>query len=215
MFTWIRTEFPFSYEVREVSAPREMILLLHGFSENGARILRKLSPYLPSDAYLLSPNGPFPVRRRSPEHPTHLGYSWYIYDPARDEYDIDMRVAIDYLNKGMESLGLANLPKRVIGFSQGGYLGPVAAPRLVGVRQVIGLGCEVLIDELASDYQIRTDSVHGVKDEVVSIESARKTHGAFLEKKGTGLGTFVELTETGHRIDRAAGEAVKSLLARF
>ena len=135
-------------ERRPEGIPDQIILLLHGYSESGGGIFKKLEPLLPEKALVIAPNGPFPIPQRTPEG-YRMGYSWYFYNPATDEYVFDMDTGIRFLRGLLEQLKLPNLPVRLIGFSQGGYLAPFVARALPQAKQVIGIGCEFLADELA------------------------------------------------------------------
>lgn len=190
---------------------RELILLLHGFEETGARLLSKLKSILPDDAVIVAPNALFPIPRRA-ETGYKLGYSWYIYDPVTGEYIIDMSPALEFLRNAVAQLGYAELPKRVIGFSQGGYLAPFAAQSLGKTTQVIGLACEYLGDELEGPTAFRIDGVHGEKDEVVPAAEARATHAA-LGTRANG-GELIVLEASGHRIDDEMRDAVSLLLTK-
>jgi predicted esterase len=200
--------------------PRELILLLHGFAESGERILRKLLPAIPQaireEAVILAPNGPFPMPVK-----TESGYiatfSWYFYDPTSGEYFIDMKPATEFLTRGLEALGFSELPKRIVGFSQGGFLAPIAAARWKNVRQLIGVGCEYLVDEipgvLPRNVPYRVDAVHGSQDESVNPEAASDSHGHLM---AAGInGSFSMIAGASHRIDDRIREAVRDALLKL
>jgi len=197
-------------------APEELILLLHGFAESGERMLRKVLPAIPESlrarAVIVAPNALFPM-----PHKTDSGYimtfSWYFYDPGSGEYYIDMKPAADFLVAGLKAHGVAHLPKRIIGFSQGGFLAPVAASALADVRQFVGLGCEYLVDEIPGGpeaVRYRVDGIHGERDESVSVERARAAHARLISAGVSG--SFTELPEVGHRIDDRMREALSRVL---
>ncbi|MBI3558607.1 MAG: hypothetical protein HY074_20250 [Deltaproteobacteria bacterium] len=209
----VPSSLPFDFHVRRPlsGAPRELILLLHGFAESGKRILDKLEPLLPADAVVLAPNGPFPL-----PHKTDTGYvmthSWYLYDPMAREYFIDMRLALEFLTAGIAQLKYEGLPKRIVGFSQGGYLAPFVAQTLSDVRQVVGIACEFLDEELTGALPARMDAVHGTADDVVAVADAKKSHAALVGRGVTGR--FIEVEGAGHRIDGRMRNEVKELLLR-
>jgi predicted esterase len=193
------------------SGPRnaqELVLLLHGFDESGSRMIEKLKPALPVDALIIAPNGPFPQVHRA-ETGYRLGYSWYLYDPATQEYFIDMSVALDFLDQGLSALGVGALSKTVIGFSQGGYLAPFAAHCLTNVGKVIGIGCEYLVDEWPRGIKFEIHGIHGANDDVVTAEEARRSFDRIRELQIKG--TFQLLSESEHRIDLPVIDAVKGL----
>jgi len=201
----------------ENRSPREVILLLHGFAETGERIFKKIFPAIPKEiadhAVILAPNAPFPMPVK-----TETGYiatfSWYFYDPAGDDYFIDMVPATEFLTQGLEKLGLASLPKRIIGFSQGGFLAPIAATSLTQVRQFIGIGCEYLVDEvpgtLPANIPYRIDAIHGSQDESVSVTRAQESYERI--KNAGVLGSFTLIPDGKHRIDDRVRAAVEAAL---
>ena len=200
----IRTEIPFDYYLREAKGPpRELVVLLHGYSESGSRILHKLQDAVSADCAILAPNGPFPLPERT-EHGYKLGFAWYMYDPASKEYFIDMRPGITFLQQGLSQLGFTSIPKRLIGFSQGGYLAPIIAQSLLNVKQVIGIASEFLKDEMDPEIPFRVDGIFGELDLVVTPAESEATHRC-LTQAGV-RGSFQIVPGLGHKID---GEVVK------
>jgi predicted esterase len=199
----------FDYHLRSDSSPKRLFLLLHGYTETGKKIFNKIASVLPKDAAILAPNGPYPMPFKTPQG-YKVGCSWYFYDPASTEYFIDMSVAVDFLENGLKQLGLLSIPKTIIGFSQGGYLAPIAGQKLGRVEQVIGIGCEYLTEEFPPGIQFPIDAIHGGKDEIVSPESAQVSH-ARLKEAGIS-GTFHLLPETPHAIDSAVLALIPKLI---
>jgi predicted esterase len=183
---------------------------LHGYQQSGDRIFRKLEPSISSDCTVLAPNGLFPLPELK-DRKVSVGFSWYFYNHLTDEYFIDMRAAETALAAMIEKLGLASRKLVIIGFSQGGYLGPVLA-RKVNASQVIGIGARYLVDEIEGSFSYRADGIHGGKDEVVDPILSQKAHEAMLARGAKG--TFTILPETGHRIDKAVQEEVSKLLRK-
>src|SRR4051794_31786006 len=114
------------YLYREASQPRELVILLHGFQQSGKHMADKLAGCFSEQVSILAPNAPFPLPERKPDGSYRVGFSWYFYNAPMDEYYIDMSVALEYLQGLVLKLGLEKLPKRIVGFSQGGYLAPFA-----------------------------------------------------------------------------------------
>lgn len=210
---WVLAPLPFDYELREssVESPRELILLLHGFAESGARILRKLEPALPKEALIIAPNATFPMAHRNEDKGYVLTYSWYFYDPQSQEYIVDMRVALEHVRRGIAALGYSSLPKRIIGFSQGGYLAPFIAKELGNVTQVIGIACEFLHEELGGQFGWRLDHVHGAEDNTVEAKGASSSYDEFRKKFGLN-GEQRLLATSGHKIDANIADAIGDLL---
>ncbi len=217
----VPVSIPLDAEIRTPSEaePQEVLILLHGFAESGERILRKLEAGFPVQqlkrSVIWAPNAPFPAAHKK-EEGYSLTFSWYFYDPSADEYFIDMMPAIEFVRQGLEKMGWSDLPKRVVGFSQGGYLGLVLCGHLENVRQFVGVGCDFLVDEfpgrLPENAPDRVDGVHGAQDDIVSPSQSRASHARLLQ---AGVEGKFELIEgSGHRIDDRIRDAVGRALAR-
>jgi predicted esterase len=205
----VRTEIPFDYVLREVEgASRELILLLHGYSESGKRIFGKLESVLPRDAVILAPNAPFAfAERRDGEY--RMAHSWYFYNPKTDEYVIDMAPSVSFLMNAIEKMGYGNLPLRIIGFSQGGYLAPILGEKLPQTKQVIGLHSEFLCDELGPRLAFRTDNIVGAEDEIVPPDPCERS---FRVIAGRSLGGEFFKLPVAHRIDEQVARKVSELV---
>jgi predicted esterase len=189
--------------------PQEAILFLHGYEQKGQTLIQKLAKACPPDAKLIAPNGPFPIPRRT-ETGFKVGYSWYFYDPFQDEYLVDMKTSIQALTSVVDALRLAETPKRIIGFSQGGYLAPFVALALKNVKQVVGISCGYPIDELPSSVNFRWDGIHGKKDEIVDPEGSKRDHFR-LEQLGIA-GTYTLLENVGHELNDEVADTLRKVL---
>lgn len=209
---WLNLPLPFDYEIMRPSAkaPRELILLLHGYAESGKRILEKLRDAFADDVVVVAPNGPFPIPFKT-DGGYSVVYTWYLYEPQAQEYFIDMRVAREHLKTGVEKLGFAHLPKRIVGFSQGGYLAPFVAHDLGGAKQVIGIGCEYLIDEWPQPIDFRIDGIHGAEDEINQIDSSRASFEKAKASSGAP-GDFHVIAGTKHKVTSEVRDKVSQLL---
>jgi predicted esterase len=202
----VPVELVFDFELRKPQEPKELVILLHGFSESGHRMFTKLEGLLPKDSVVLAPNGPFPMATHAGDH-YKIGYSWYFYDPLTDEYLIEMETALNFVVGAVGQLGFDHLPVRIIGFSQGGYLAPFLGQRLNHTRQVIGVGCQFLDEELSDKISFRMDGVHGADDSIVDPEKARVSH-AKLVSRGI-VGKFRLLQGAQHRIGDAESDPMR------
>jgi predicted esterase len=216
----INTPLPFDSLIRKPNSgvARELVLLLHGFAESGERLFQKLDAALTDDirehALVMAPNALFPMPHKS-ESGYRVTFSWYFYEPGAAEYYIDMKPAVEFLKEGIRAQGAWTLPKRIIGFSQGGFLAPILASELLEVRQLIGLGCEYLVDEipgrLPDSVPYRVDAVHGSADDQVNPVQARQSHQRLMD---AGIkGSFCLLEGTTHRVDDRMRQAVNALLS--
>jgi predicted esterase len=207
----IEAPLPFDYFGQEPSSGevKELILFLHGYSQKGSTLLRNLADACPKGAKILAPNGPFPIPRKT-DTGMKVGYSWYFYDPSQDEYLVDMRTSVKFLCSAIESLGLAGVPKRIVGFSQGGYLAPFVGHAMKNVKQVVGISSGYLIDELPVQLAFRWDGIHGDKDEVVECDGAKRNHSK-LASLGI-LGDFSVLNGVGHELNPEVVTTLKKVL---
>ena len=214
----IETLLPFDYILQEAkqSPPRELCLLLHGYLQHGPKILRELGPVLPDTALVLAPNGPFPLPYPSGDH-FKVANAWYFYDAKKDDYFVAPTVAARTLARALDQLAvarpeIARLPLRIIGFSQGGYLAPIAAESLPLTRQVILIAASVLPDEIAATVPFRVDAVHGDGDEVVACAGAAERHAQFIAAGNSGK--FTTVAGTGHEMS-ALRPALAEAIAAF
>ena len=201
------------------SDPERIYLFLHGYCESGNRMLRKLGSQIPKNTEmgLLAPNGPYLVPFRQGDR-YRLGYSWYFYDFVKDEYLIDMKAALDLVVQVTLDLKVEQKPVTLIGYSQGGYLAPFLAERLPTVDHIIGMGCEMLVDEIPAGVLMRKglkiDQIHGADDAIVNPEKARAAHRRALERGGDPLagGYFYSVPGEGHDLGAGIVEQLGTLL---
>ncbi len=202
-------EIEFDYYLREAPHAKELFLLLHGFSQRGESLLKKLIPILPEDAIILSPNAPFPAPFK-----TDAGYleayAWYFYLAKDDRFVIPPEPAINALKKLSKKLKIEHLPTTVIGFSQGGYLAPLVAKEL-HVQRVISVSADYLARYYSKNDRFRLDVIHGAKDEIIPIEVSKKNLEGLKEQFGIDA-HFHELPNTRHEVDEAAIKVIANLI---
>jgi predicted esterase len=189
--------------------PKRLILLLHGYSQSGDKILGKLEEALPDNSYIVAPSGPFPVPK--PVGDTYKpGFSWYFYESERDEYFLDMSIATDYLLKFLNSFSVKLPLREIIGYSQGGYLAPFVAQKIPSVEKVIGISCEFLEPELLGEISFEMHAVHGENDIVVD---GKNSLNSFSKLKNRGVkGNFHMVKGSDHGISDGIKEAVKKII---
>lgn len=216
---YVPMTLPFDPHTRKPDGPpKGLILLLHGYDQSGTHILRHLGDYLPKEWAVVSPNAPFPIPHWDSTFPApgwrqqklKLGYTWYFYQSSTKEYFLDMKPALDYLKRGVSQLGFADLPKIVIGFSQGGYVAPFIANELSKVRQVVCLSCEFLPGEMNERFPARIDAIFGDSDPIADIEPARASHAGLLAKGVPG--EFHVVAGAAHEMPAAVGEKLAQIL---
>ncbi len=197
--------------IRTPNEPKEVILLLHGLNERGRRIYRKLLPYLPENALIISPNGPFPLPRYK-EEKLDFGYAWYFWDKFTKNYIVNQDLAKNWLKELVSQNNREHLPVTIIGFSQGGYLAPLAGLIIPETKLVIGLGCEfrsALITEIAPFPLV---GIHGEQDDIVSAQSSRNEFELLKERGFSGEWHGIE---GKHEINQAIGFKVKEMLDKY
>ena len=210
---WQFTSFAqFEGVVRRVDNPSEVILLLHGLGERGKRIFRKLLPWLPANSLVIAPNGPFPLQRHK-EGRLDFGHSWYFYDKFEQKYFINQDLAKFWLRDLLKIENPKSLPVTIIGFSQGGYLAPLAGLEIKETKLIIGLACEFRTTLIHGKLPFPLVAVHGENDKVVTPESAQSE----IEKLKP-LGINVEwhsVPEAGHEITSDMGKLVGKILEQY
>lgn len=192
--------------------PQKVILLLHGLSERGKRIFRKLSPYLPDDALILAPNAPFPIARKS-ELGLSYGFSWYFYDSQTGEYFLNQDMARDWLKELLKKYNPQKLALTIIGFSQGGYLAPLVGSDHTNTELVIGLGCEFRSTLITEKLHFPLMGLHGKDDDIVSAESSLKNFD--MIKHLASESYWEAIPETKHEINKLMGSRVLTILETF
>lgn len=208
--TWQFTSFAeMRGVVKRPNNPQEVYLLLHGLGERGKRIFRKLLPYLPADALVIAPNGPFPLQRLK-ENRLSYGHSWYFYDKFEQKYFINQDLAKFWLRDLLKIENPHALPVTIIGFSQGGYLAPLAGLEIKETKLVIGLACEFRTTLIHHRPPFPLVALHGELDEVVKIQSARDE----IQKLNMGI-PLHSLPHTGHEITSEMGQKVQSILELY
>jgi predicted esterase len=201
--------FDLSFIENRPTRPKLLILLLHGLNERGLRIYRKLINYLPTDAHVIAPNGPYPLPRPKAEK-LDFGHAWYFYDKNKDSYPFDQKLALSLLISLLENRNEQQLPVTIIGFSQGGYLAPLLGHEIKNTTAVIGIGCEFRSHFFMEKPSFRLISIHGENDEIIPASMARAAN-AELQKKGIAV-DWHSIDQAGHEINNLMAMKVGEIL---
>jgi predicted esterase len=197
------------YWCRAPKQPKSVYLLLHGFSQRGENIFKKLEAILPVDAIVISPNAPFPSPVKIKEEYKEA-YAWYFFLSKEKRFVIHPTEAVKALQNLLVSLHLQDLPIHIIGFSQGGYMGPWMVKHLPQIKSVISIAADYPNHYYEDLRDYKFTIVHGIDDTVAPIQEVRtKVKG--LQQKGRKL-TFLEVPATGHEINDAVIEKIKTLV---
>ncbi len=205
----LRLAWNANYELREVQNPKELVILLHGYQQSGELIYRLLEDCVGPDSVVLAPDAPFPIPQKVNKN-YQIAFTWYFFDPETDTYLYDMSIALDYLHELLAELKLDNLPTRIIGYSQGGYLAPFLGERLPQTKQVIGVNCRFRSEALSCPLPFPLDAIHGEKDVLVDPQRASKCHQQLLSQGCRG--EFHLLENSGHGISADVRSTLTSLL---
>lgn len=196
---------------RRVDNPQEVILLLHGLGERGKRIFRKLLPYLPKDALIIAPNGPFPIQRNK-QKTVEFGHSWYFYDKIEKKYFINQDLAKFWLRDLLKMENSKSLPVTIIGFSQGGYLAPLAGKEIKETKLIIGLCCEFRTTLIQEKLPFEMVAVHGEDDEIIPPSMAQNEIALL---KNIGINVDFHSVKGGHEITSEMGKMVQEILEKY
>lgn len=198
--------------IRRHPEAREVFLLLHGLGERGKRIYRKLLSILPENSIILAPDGPFPLPRPK-EGRMSYGHSWYFYDKFERKYYVTQDLAKFWLRDLLELENPDKLPVTIIGFSQGGYLAPLAGKEIKETKLIIGLACEFRTTLIQDKLSFPMVGIHGTDDEVIKPHSAQ-AEIEVLQANGHEVEFFM-VKETAHEITPLMASEVMNVLERY
>ncbi|MDZ4082092.1 MAG: hypothetical protein U1E10_04085 [Bdellovibrionales bacterium] len=214
----IPARLPMSYRHIDRSKPKLLTIFLHGYADHGGSFTRRLFPEgLPKDfeeIAALIPNGPFPVPIKV-EDGWREAYAWYFYDDARQKMVVSPDAAVVGIQTLINELGYGDIPKVLIGFSQGGYLAPYLAQHLSKVVSIIGIGTGFRADYFSplisrSSNAPSVHAVHGTKDEVFPIEQTADAHRKITELGFSG--SIHPISGGTHVASAAMGASLRTLL---
>jgi predicted esterase len=207
---------PFTFRHRPAPNAKVVAIFLHGYADHGGSLLRRLFenswPESFQNVAVLAPNGVFPVPVKT-DAGWREAYAWYFYDEKEQRMFISPEASTRGCVSLLEKFGYQNLPKILIGFSQGGYLAPYLAPHLSNVKEIIGIGTGYRDDFYPSGETWKLTAVHGTRDEVFPIASARTTHTAILKKGFSG--EFHEIPNLNHVASPEVGRIVEQRIKKW
>ncbi len=201
---------------------QDLILLLHGYCQSAKSFSYLLEESL-HDKNWICVQAPFPVPVVTKLR-TLMGYSWYFFDMKENQFYVPMSVATDYLTAVLDAMGVLPRIRRVVGFSQGGFLAPFASLNLPNVAQVIVIGGRLKLEEFqiaaaqrdfwSAETQFclpfRLDHIHGELDTQVDFLLSQQVD---QEARQRGIvGQFAAVPKAGHDIvDELTHQLRKSL----
>jgi predicted esterase len=200
------------YHLHLPSNPQRLLLLLHGWGQHGHFMHKRFLPLVDGNTAVLSPNGPFPLVDQMPldkrDHSEELvkSFGWYLFDPSTGKFFIDYHIPAEILKRTISSLGLAQIPCTVLGYSQGGYLSIFVAEKCPQIDRIIGVNCGWRSDLLVNIPKARVDAYHGADDKTVDPIRAHDSHSHLLK---LGMeGTFTAVPGEGHLLTHGLLKAI-------
>ena len=199
--------------VKAAKNPKRLLILIHGLKgdENSMWVF---SHALPADDWIIAPRAPYPV--------DDGGYSWR--PPEAENLDQPgisvLSSEIDKLLRLVDgyslSTGVEASQFDVMGFSQGAAVASLLAllhPERVQKVGILAGFVPKQAEPLIKNQSLKGKSflvVHGIHDEMVSIERARDSI-SLLEQAGAQV-DFCE-DETGHKVSASCLRAVRDFFA--
>jgi predicted esterase len=132
-----------------------------------------------------------------------VGASWYQYTGDQAAFLRELAFAERYLVDVLEDAARAHPidPTRVVlmGYSQGGYLGGVAALRArARYRGFVGVACRVKVEALASEIAAARGYpmllLHGARDDQTPLAAQQAAHAQLI---GAGVDATLHVHEGG------------------
>lgn len=180
----VSTTLPIDYlELGNLKA-KETLLVLHGFAQNNEMIKETLVDKLSSEVMnkyrIIIPNGILPIPKIRPKV-IHYRYSWYFYDHSKGHYHIDMQAPISALENFFKALKVPMSSVTLLGYSQGGYLAPIMASYLKGIKASIAINANTRVDKLGENKSFKHLSIHNEGDPMVDFENSYKSYEKLKE----------------------------------
>ncbi|HEV2867514.1 MAG TPA: dienelactone hydrolase family protein [Allosphingosinicella sp.] len=200
-------------------APRQIVLLLHGYGSNGADLI-SLAPHwrpLLPDALFVAPNAPGRVSVFSG------GYQWWeltnLAPQALARGAAGAAAGLDaYIDSLLDEHGLTEERLAIVGFSQGTmmalHVGVRRSRQIAGIVGYSGMltGAATLAHEVVTKPPVLL--VHGSSDSVVPVAALDQARNV-LERLGFDVAAHI-CQGLGHSVDpaglRLGGEFVRKVL---
>jgi predicted esterase len=201
------THLPVSFEHSIFANDGKLVIFLHGYTDSGSALMRRIGKGGELSYSLIAPNGPFPLPVKSGETYKEA-YAWYFWDPVTNKILISPDVAAELIEKLINALGYMDVPKIVVGFSQGAFLAPYLFPRLRNIRGAIAVGAAFREEAYTQIYSFPLFAIHGDQDEIIPLERSRKSFLQLLETKKIH-GQYFEIAGAGHSINKGMATLIQ------
>ncbi len=210
-------------ELDDPGAFGQIFLLLHGYSESGdkmmkrvGRRLEKWAQSLDKKILILAPNGlypmpkSFPLGSRETGEDLLQGFAWYFYDQTKDEFLIDYKVPAQSLSNLLIDFNPGHKPVTIIGYSQGGDLAPFIGLEHTDTERVIGLNCSYRVELFESMPDFQLDQIQAQDDTIIDTKLC---HARYLKLKEKGIsGEFYWIPDNDHRLSHELCNKVIEIL---
>ena len=209
----VNLSIPIRYdEFINESAPNKTALLLHGYGLNKERMFKSLGMHLTDSVRrLVVLNAPFPLPYQDKDGNYKEGYAWYFKLFQENVTLIPPENCEPYFEALVEKLSLASEDVTLIGYSQGGYVMPYLAKKILKLNQMIGISCGVPSQskELFESLNPKFNLIHSDFDSLSSVHDAECQFNALNLDKVTSQ--FLKIPG-GHEMDSMKIGIVKKLI---
>lgn len=201
----------------------DVILLLHGYSEDAKRIYKRLGRKInetfgeDSKTLIIAANGLYPLPKAFPLEKSITeaddllqGFAWYFYHAGTNTFLIDYKIPAETLGNWCEKLTQGNKPLTVIGYSQGGYLAPFVGfnvrKRGIHLKKVIGINCSFRVDMMEETPDFPMDLIQGENDTIIDRKLAKERFDK-LKEKGVS-GEYTSIPNADHKLCPKTAEVI-------
>lgn len=216
-------DVPYRLELPDAPPPPggfPVLLALHGFSDDGARLRDRLGGLFPAPYAVLLPDGPYPVEVRAAD-PPRIGRAWYQYTGEQAAFREALVVTGAHVERVIAAaaerhpLDLTRIV--VLGYSQGGYLGSwLALTRPDRYRGLVSISCRVKVEaldetQLAAARGFPVLVLHGKNDGAVKLAPQEESVARLRE---AGVDVTLELHDGGHGLKRSLAPTIDAFVRR-
>jgi len=220
--SWTETVRPATCEIPVLLRPgpertSPLLVLCHGMGDDPRTWAARWPRVLDLPVHVVAPAGPYPFEIRK-ETGIRIGYAWYLYDGEPEPFRSTVTRSAAWVAETVEAAerehGWRPERRALLGFSQGAYLGFVAALRRQDLfSELIAVGGRMkedfVADALAAPGPLRVLLLHGRDDEAVSPVSSRTARDVL---RGAGYDVALEEIPGRHRVERGADPRVAAWL---
>jgi predicted esterase len=166
----IPNSLPISSLVFEANEAHEILILLHGYKENGRRMLIDFESKITNTCSVYAPNGFIPIPKQD-FTTTRFGYAWFFQSIKSDTGIIPLKWAAETLSNWIKLINPKKLPVKLIGFSQGGILAMQMINSIDELVEVSTYGVHPLLEPInfKKAQNIKINCYHGRHDEIIPL----------------------------------------------